>query len=555
LLLVPRYLIAVTLAALAAAQPTPPVFRAGTRLVEVSVSVLDNKGNPVTGLGPASFTVLDGNKSRPIAFFRFEGGAQPAPAVRQLPPGIATNRVEITGGPPRNVTALVLDSLNTAPQDSVAVRAQCMRYLKAIGPDTRIAVFHMGTRLTALQDFTDDASALRAKIEKAAVGMPPENVTDFTRSVIEAEQFVDMFAGDPAMQAAMEEMMRHSLEVEGMANAEVRRRRMEESLAELEALGRHLAGIPGRKNLVWVGAGFSMLSITGAMGMGPRGSVENFEDKVRHTAQRLAQQGVILYIVDARGLQLAPDASAQYQRPLPARGRGRFEPQADAETVSNDPTTAMNLLAAVTGGHHLHNSNDLTAGLKQVISDLAGTYTLGFYVPDEPDNKWHKLKVRVNRPGVNISHREGYLADAVAAKPEEWSGERWSAAFADPIGSSAIPVTAKCEITPTGEVALTMVIDVNRINFRPEGDALTAAVQVAMADRTPQGRTRPRVFNVNASMPSAKWQEVSAKGLVYRSQWKPEPGATSVRIVVRDMRSGDYGSLDVQPAKPAETAH
>jgi VWFA-related protein len=424
-----RYLLSGLTAACLWGQSSAPVFRAGTKLVEVTVTVLDRKGNAVSGLEASDFTVLDDGKPRQVSFFRFDGGPAAsapkpspyAPDTPVLPQGVFTNRPELGAEAPRTITALVLDSLNTPPAQGMMVRAQMMRYLRELAPNTRVAIFQLGQQLRILHDFTDDAASLRARIEKATVGMPPNTVTDYAQSIIEAEAFVNMFP--PEMQASIEEMERTMLEVESMANSASRRYRMERTLAAMEALGKHLAGVPGRKNLVWISGGFSMVSITGAMGMGPRGGVENFEAKVRATSRKLAQDGVILYIVDSKGIELPSDLGATSRQPLPPRGRGRFEPQMDTEAASSDPLPAMELMAAITGGRYLHNTNDLAAGFKQTAADMRGSYTLGFYMTTDPDDKWHKLKVRVKRPGVEVRHREGYLADSVPAQPAKWDAD------------------------------------------------------------------------------------------------------------------------------------
>jgi len=523
------------------AQDAPPVFRAGSRLVEVSVAVLDRKGNPVEDLKSADFTISDAGKTRPIAFFRFEGAPQQTPSAPALAPGVFSNHAGLSGGSPRNITALVLDSLNTPQQQSVWARAQMMRYLKALNSGTRMAIFHMGQQLRTLYDFTDDAAALRSHIEKATLGMPLETVTDFDRSVIEAEQFVNMFAGDPTAQKAMEEIMRQQLDVEMAANAAARRSRMERSLAAMEVLGRHLAGIPGRKNMVWISAGFSMFSLS--VGRGGPGSTESFEDKVRQTSRHLAQEGIALYIVDSRGIEAAPASTAEYSAPMPVRGRGRFEPQMDAERTSNDPHSAM------TGGRYLFNTNDLSAGLKQVTADLKGAYTLGFYASGEPDNKWHKLKVRVARSGTTVHHREGYAAEAEPSQPVEWSNNTWRAALTNPIGSSVIPVTATCQLTDTGELSLSLNVAANQLSFRPDGDNLNAGLQLAIAETDAEGRSQPQIIGITAAVPKSQWDELSAKGLNYERRWKPGPGAAALRVIVRDTRTGQYGSLDVPLAK------
>ena len=281
-----------TVAALLAlgAQDQTPTFRTTTRLVELTVTALDKKGLPVTDLRLEDFAIQDNGKSRPVSFLEYDGAppvdADPLP----LPNGVFTNRVEFTPGPPRNITAFVLDELNTPAQFSIRIRAIAMRYLRTLAPGTRMAVFHMSERLRVLHDFTDDAAALRARVARAALGMPLPTETDFDNSVIEAEMFVDLFKGDPQLEAMMTELKRNQLDMEMMANAQARRSRLETTLASMESLGQHLAGIPGRKNLVWISGGISMLSITGAMGTGPNGSIQSFEEKVKQTSQRLAQQ-------------------------------------------------------------------------------------------------------------------------------------------------------------------------------------------------------------------------------------------------------------------------
>ena len=552
MLLRARVLAAGLTAFVLAGQQPMPVFRAGTKLVEVTVTVLDKKGNAVTGLESADFTILDEGKPRPISFFRFDG-APPAedmsrPAVK-LPPGIFSNRVEQTAAGPRTVNALVLDTLNTPPEQNAITRSQMMRYLLALAPQSRIGIFLMGQQIRILHDFSDDGVSLRTRLEKAKLGMPNATVTDYNRSIVEAEAFVDMFAGDPQTQKLMEELARNNLEVEAMANASARRYRMEASLAAMEALGRHMAGIPGRKNLIWIGGGFSMVAITGAMGMGIHGGVQDFESKVRETSRRLAQQGVILYIVDSKGLELPSDTSAASKAPVPVRGRGRFEIQMDTEAASNDPRPAMSLMAAITGGRYLHNTNDLAAGFKHALADMQGSYTLGFYMPGDPDDKWHRLKVRVNRSGVNLQHREGYLADSGPARPSVWTEDSWRTAFSNPIASTAIPLTAKCERSQTGELTLILVTDANALQFRQDGPNLKADLEVGMADRASDGAVRTQRASFTATLPSAQWEEALKQGIGYRRQWKPAEGANMVRVIVHDVRSGQYGSIDLPLAK------
>jgi VWFA-related protein len=527
----------------AQAQSQAPTFRAATRLVELSVTALDKKGTGVTDLRREDFTVEENGKPRTVSFFKYDGGRSTEPNAPPLPPGFFTNRVAATPGPPRNITAVLLDELNTPPQHSVRVRAMAMRYLKALAPRTRMAVYHMSEELRVLQDFTDDAEALRARIEKAAIAIPLQFERDFDRSIVEAEQFVAMFGPDAA------DVARNLLQLEMAANAQARERRLLKTLASLESLGQHLAGIPGRKNLVWIGGGISIVSVmSGPRGLGPHGSVESFEDQVRRTSQKLAQQGVVLYIVDAKGLEGPRSTTAESAAALPMRGRGLFEPQQDAENISADTVPAMEMLSSITGGRYLRNTNDLAEGFKKAASDLEGSYTLGFYVSDEPDSKWHNLKVSVKRSGVTVRHRKGYLAEPVPTAIAPWTNEMAMPYVANPMGSSAVQLTASCSPASEGEAGtlqVTVQIETGSLQFQPDGEDRLARIQVILAGRASDGSARLTADAPTVKIPAHRWEAAQTEGIRYARLWKPAPDAVSLRIIVRDMATGKYGTLDV----------
>lgn len=62
-------LIVVSLRPSAQTPATQPIFRGGTDLVQVDVSVLDGKRRPVRGLTAADFTVLEDGQPREIQAF------------------------------------------------------------------------------------------------------------------------------------------------------------------------------------------------------------------------------------------------------------------------------------------------------------------------------------------------------------------------------------------------------------------------------------------------------------------------------------------------------
>lgn len=426
------------------AQDEPPAFGVTSRLVEVSVVALDKKGAPVKGLRREQFTVLDNGRQRGVAFFRYEGGPAPEPARRVTPPpGVFSNRVEFTGGPPRNITAIVLDSANTEPGDLMMVKAQAMQCLERLAPRTRVAVYHLGQDVRVLHDFTDDSESLRAQLRKFQVGAPAQRLTDIDALANDFEQWLQITGNPPNLEAAAMVAMA----VESNYNASVRASRVRAALARLELIGQHIAGIPGRKNVVWISGGIAIFSArmsTMSDGRTIRNvnsaAGEDWEKSIRQTAERLAQAGIVLYAVDARGLTSGAERLSEAQdMPLP---NGRFTNFQRAAEASGDVRPALGTMAAITGGRLIFNTNDFSKGIRRAQNDLDGTYTVAFYADGPADGKWHELRVRVDTPGVELTHRQGYLAEACSTPA--WNDDQLRQALLNPLGSSAIHLMARC---------------------------------------------------------------------------------------------------------------
>jgi hypothetical protein len=289
-----------------------------------------------------------------------------------------------------------------------------------------------------------------------------------------------------------------------------------------------------------------MLTITGAMGFGPHGGIQSHEQEVRAVSQRLAQRNIALYVVDSRGLTSDQSAAVGSAAPLP--GRGKFERQQQAEVTSSDPLPAAFTMARLTGGRVIRNTNDPADGMRQAERDVEGAYTLGFYAGENPDGKWHEVKVRARRPGVRVVHREGFLAETGAAMLPVWKEAEWRSAVSNPIGSTAISLDARCEPYPgkdDGTYGLILQIEPRQLFFRKDGEQMAAEVEIALAEKRAAGPGAFHTASGKFRLTEAQYAEMKASQVRFVHTWKPEAGTTAVRVIVRDRTTGRYGTLDI----------
>jgi VWFA-related protein len=223
---------------LAQGPPDRPTFRVAATLIELTMTAQDANGNPVTDLRQDEVVITENGKPRDVAFFRFEGVADNTPAfvAKPLPPAVFTNRIEYTPGPPRNITAIVIDAVNTRPDDQMTVRTQVLSYLSTIPASARIALYRAGERVHILHDFTDDIASLRARMSKQSLEATIQTQTSVT---VQKPDIPDVLrqAFDSDYLQVLELSNKEMARFEELSNQQVQDRRSNLTLASLEALG------------------------------------------------------------------------------------------------------------------------------------------------------------------------------------------------------------------------------------------------------------------------------------------------------------------------------
>jgi VWFA-related protein len=538
------------------AQDQVPSYRVAARLVEVTVVATDKNGNPVTDLEAKDFAIFDNGKPRELSLCRYEGGPGPQAGKRPaMPQFVFSNRFQSDAAEQRSITALVLDSANTDPRDQMFVMAHTGRLLRALAPQTRVAIFQLGKELRIIHDFTDDMAALRAHIEAVSTRVQTQNLSDVQQAALDAEAILDQIEARKTPYAtavfrAVQAADKTAIAGDVNSNAVIQRNRVEETLALLEGLGRHLAAVPGRKSVVWISGGISLFSqrvstTPDDMPVNPMAG-DNLENAIRKTSERLAQAGVALYGVDARGLIGSAESLAQRQ--YPPMLAGRFSEMERAAAQNADSRAAFSLMTSITGGRFIFGTNDLSEGVNKVSGDLHGSYSLGFYAPEEPDGKWHTLKVAVQKPDVRILHKEGYLADPSAVKQPTWDAEAERRVMTSPFGSDAIRLTARCAPAAgaeAGTLLLTLQIEAEDLFWREESGRMAAAIDVYVAENAADGQVRFERSRINARFLPPQMDAARAQGLPFRRQWRPGAGTRTIRVLVRDAATGRLGAIDI----------
>src|SRR6476646_8190157 len=225
------------------------VLKSITRLVVVDVVATDKNG-AVTDLKSDDCAVLEDGKEQKIRVFNFQQphalpAGSVAVALPKLPENVYSNAARYNASSALNV--VLLDALNTNLPHQAYVRDQMIRYLEQMPEGQPVAVYALSTKLTLLQDFTDDPAVLKKVAKGIKNNMSP--LLDNAAGGPDVELLPAGLADSGIMPAQMFSAIQ-SFEQERVAFQTDMR--ITFTLTALTTISRALSGYPGRKNLIWI---------------------------------------------------------------------------------------------------------------------------------------------------------------------------------------------------------------------------------------------------------------------------------------------------------------
>ncbi|MBD0369645.1 MAG: VWA domain-containing protein [Pyrinomonadaceae bacterium] len=522
------------------------VVRITTNLVQVDAVVTDKKGNPVTDLKPEDFEITEDGRAQAITNLSYistptattttlrapasvERNAPPAPPVRLRPEQV------------RRTMALVVDDLGLSFQSVYYVRRALKKFVEEqMQSGDLVAIIRTGGGIGVLQQFTSDKRQLYAAIERIRWNMLGRGgvgaFAPIEGNTANEDEATDEEAASSGANRAKDDLDEFRSEIFAVG-----------TLGAVNYIVRGLRDLPGRKSVLLISDGFRIFNRN------------NDNRRVLEALRRLTdlanRASVVIYTMDARGLQTlgltaADDvselSSEQVEQRLSDRRDELFETQ-----------TGLIYLAQQTGGFNIRNSNDLNAGIRRVIEDQRGYYLIG-YRPDEStfdpktgQRRFHKINVRVKRPGLQVRSRAGFygITDERAVPERRTREQQLNAALISPFNSNAIDIrlTSLFGNHPrAGSYMRSLLyIDASDLSFTEEADgwhktvidvvALTFGDNGQVIDqvnRTQTVRVRGNTF-----------QNVMKNGLVYVLNVPvKKAGAYQLRVAVRDAATEQVGS-------------
>ena len=509
-------------------------------VVNVEVFVTDKDDKPVTGLSRDDFEIFE--DGRPVKISNFYAVADGVPSttsdvIEALPPLAEEPRAQQEVALPesqRLYLILYFDNLFLKPFSRRRVMRDLRSFLAtSITPEDRIMVITAERTLHVRQPFTTDLALVYEAMDEietmsafavqdAAERQRVIKLVESSRTFLEAEGFVDFYAREISQF-------------------------VDRSIGALKEMIAPLAGLEGRKALVYVSDGLPMTAggdlyhlldlrfgKTGSAGI--RAKRYDARSRFRELVMSANANRVTFYTLEAAGLRSHASLSAEYGSS--STGGSMIDTDLTRDFNHQEP---LQMMALDTGGLATINTNNISGALARMGEDFRSYYSLGYLSGHFGDGRAHTIDVRVKQKGLKVRHRKSYRDKTHESRLIE------AVMAALRFGGGANPVELALDfgaLKPSDKgaylVPITVTVPFSRVTLLPRDGTHNGSLRLVVTVMDEEdAMSQPEVVPMPLTIPNDHVEAVRQQNVVYEAELRMRPGIHYVAVGLRDEISGE----------------
>lgn len=487
-------------------------------VVNLDVFVNDKKGKPLAGLRQEDFEILEDGKPVEVTNFYAEGGtaarAAGQPGATPAPVRSEEQKLHLV---------IFVDDVNTQPMNRGRILDHVDEFLdQTLAPGDQVMLVRYDNGLDVRRMWTADVAQLKADVD-VLKGMASDRrawASSWEQAIDDLIEALYVGGWGPIAENRLQ------------AWAEQERDVVQGALNGLDAVIGWIAGVPGRKAILYVSDGLPIVpgdelmswaadrsnSMRGSGRISGLASQSNdMSKRFRDVTAHASRNRVGIYPIEAWGARA---------------NRGR---QISSTIIANRQN-GLRFLAEDTGGRVMLNAGDPISALKLMEEDLSAFYSLGYRPARAADGREHKIEVRVKAKGATVRHRQWYRDKTVA----ESVAERTAAVMR--FGPEDNPLEAKIEI---GEqkakedggvlVPVRVKVPIAKLYLAAKGGIRTASLRLFVVAGGEAGETPVRETRVvTVEIPEAEAAAGTGREYVHDVGITLKPGSYAVGVGIRD---------------------
>jgi len=388
----------------------------------VQVYVTDKKGDPVKDLKKEDFIVYDNGRAMTLTEFEkhiltaLPQKSEPQPSEEKIVPTPIPPAAQVTVMSRKFF--LFFDFAFNNQKGANKAKDAALHFIDTElipGDEVGLLSYSMLKGLSIHEYLTTDHKKVREAVESLNAKGIAGRAEDFE------EEYWMMEGGSGGVYAKK----RSQLEAERRES----KNQAQNFILKMTALAKALRYIPGKKHMILFSTGVVNSLIYYGMAGNPSGAGNpmwaawynvDAGDFVLRTQneemlKELSAANCTVFTFDTREAAMVPSLFEYDKLTFEQRNRTIFTGAGATNPVNvfkGERITghySLSRISNVTGGKYFSNINEYEKNMGQVQTMTGTYYVLGYYIGEQWDGRYHKIKVEVKRKGVEVRAQEGYF--------------------------------------------------------------------------------------------------------------------------------------------------